>query len=692
MDDYERMCALDNLRRAYRWVLSNPEVLYKGYFRDCYTAYAASSDHNLRRLRRSLIRRAYQPGYASKHFFPKASGILRPYTLLTVNDQIVYQACINIVAESLYPRIKKRYFKSIFGHLYAGKRSKFFYFKWQNGYRAYSDAVLDGIDVGLTYVANFDLASFYDSIDHSVLAHFLHELGLDRDLVGFICECLRRWTSCTWTNVPNVIYHGHGIPQGPLASGLLSEVVLQHIDERGARGRRARYFRYVDDIKILAKSENALRQRLVALDLAAKEIGLFPQSSKVNIRQVEDPLEEIKSVSRPPESAITPSPKQTRIRVRLRSLIRQGKVRSENLTRFKFLLARALPHSSLNARLISVIEHHPDLAFQVASYFSKYRKLPSKAAVQLLSYLTGDEIYHAVHGVILFATLDNMQEPQKSVCANICYKRLFEKSAIPPQPSFKAALLAWVIRNNKVTYAQLRKLFASEVDWWVRKDFLKYVDEDQYGRASFEELLNIVIRAVDAEPARVGSLRVVEHDLNIDPPIKSVHESARLLLYAAGQIRHIGQPESLIGTVLSYVLSADFRAYNWRQLLKDRHQDAEHIAFVVKSYYESDINSCIVTLDSLCDLVWEAVYKVELPNKQYGQYGAMLKHTALLAKYPRATAGLAHLHQLRKESLTAHPRDQKTGKSTRRLRHYDFNRASPIVREAILEIIAKVVV
>ena len=88
---------------------------------------------------------------------------------------------------------------------------------------------------GFTHVANFDLTSFYDSIDHHVLRHFLVEVGIDEELIEFTTNCLHIWTSSTWSNRSNIIYLRHGIPQGPLSSGMLSEVVLMHIDEAGER-------------------------------------------------------------------------------------------------------------------------------------------------------------------------------------------------------------------------------------------------------------------------------------------------------------------------------------------------------------------------------------------------------------------------------------------------------------------------
>ena len=688
--DYDRLCSLDNLRRAYRWTLSNPDAKYKEHFRDAYAAYAASSEANLKRLRRELRRNAYEPMHSSKVYFPKPSGILRPYSLLTVNDQIVYQACANVVAEKLRPKTKHRYQKTIFGHLYAGKRSKFFYLKWQDGYRAFSDAVENNIDAGYQHVANFDLASFYDSIDHHVLKHFLGDIGVEEDFIEFLLTCLKQWTSNTWTSLPAAIYHEHGIPQGPLASGIISEVVLKHIDERGARAGRVKYIRYVDDIKLFAKDETVLRQRLIGLDLASKEIGLFPQSAKVNIRKVTNALEEIKSVSRPPESSVVPMTNQTRLRRRILELTRRGKVDTDKSTRFKYLLARVEPHHSLNTRLLKVLVRQPAFYYQVTTYFSNYKKLPAKSAEEILRLLRGDEVYHAVRGSMLFAVLGNMQEPHRSRCVTFCYRRLLLPSPkLPaPQPTYEAALTAWVLSWNRLTYAEFSARLKGMTDWWVAKDVLKYLHRDQYGKASFQSLLNNVAHKQSAEPARVAALKIEDDGLSLRRPHKKAHEAARLLLHASGKIRAVGRPDSMVPAVLTYVVRVKTGLFDWHKFFGAKHAHAEHIAFTIKRNFESDINACIVTLDSFCDLIWEEVFERELPTKKYGAYGSMLKHAALIAKYPVAATAFYDLHQLRLQSVTAHPRNK--GATTRRLKHYDYRKMRPRIEAAIRELITVV--
>ena len=247
-------------------------------------------------MRDRLTRGVYEPAHACKIHFPKKSGGLRPYSLLTVEDQIVYQAMVNVVAERHTPRVRDRHFAEVFSHIYAGKSSVWFYRKWQNGYREMNRAARDVFGEGYKYTASFDLTAFYDSVDHNVLRHFLSELGCDIDFTRLLLRCLGHWTA---TQRKNRIYHGHGIPQGPLSSGLLAEVVLQHFDSGRTARDGVRYLRYVDDIRLFSETESDLRRAVAELDYLSKDVGLFPQAAKTAIRKVTDIEEELKTVSKP---------------------------------------------------------------------------------------------------------------------------------------------------------------------------------------------------------------------------------------------------------------------------------------------------------------------------------------------------------------------------------------------------------
>jgi hypothetical protein len=101
MSDLGDLRSIENLRRAWRWVQSNPDAGFKSYFRDLYRNYSVAEDALLESLSVRLRRGIYEPESACKLFYPKASGILRPYSLLTVEDQIVYQAAANLILFAL---------------------------------------------------------------------------------------------------------------------------------------------------------------------------------------------------------------------------------------------------------------------------------------------------------------------------------------------------------------------------------------------------------------------------------------------------------------------------------------------------------------------------------------------------------------------------------------------------------------
>ena len=116
MADLGQLRNPENLGRAWRWIRSNADANYKSYFRPLYQHFAVAEQALLEDLADRLKRGFYEPEPACKLYQPKASGILRPISLLCVEDQIVYQAAANLIAEKLRPRVVQRYNKQVFGY------------------------------------------------------------------------------------------------------------------------------------------------------------------------------------------------------------------------------------------------------------------------------------------------------------------------------------------------------------------------------------------------------------------------------------------------------------------------------------------------------------------------------------------------------------------------------------------------
>ena len=132
-----------NLELAYNRLLTNPESTYKNFFRETYAIYGMASEKNIKLLRKK-INTGYLPAQSIRVFMPKSNGLSRMYTLLSIEDQVVYQAYANILAKALTSnsQITKRYKKSVFGNLCTQADSEFFYQNWQDSYKAYTQYTL----------------------------------------------------------------------------------------------------------------------------------------------------------------------------------------------------------------------------------------------------------------------------------------------------------------------------------------------------------------------------------------------------------------------------------------------------------------------------------------------------------------------------------------------------------------------
>lgn len=683
---------LKNMRRAYRWLLSNPDAAYKSYFRDSYDAFATASDTLLKRLRQDCLSGKYEPSNASKVYLPKPSGTLRPISLISTEDQIVYQSIINTVAHELNRRTKQRYNKRIFANLYGGKSSKFFYRRWQNGYQEFGRKIRKLHSDGFIFVAEFDLTAFYDSIDHHVIRIFLRSLNLSEDVISLLLQCLEKWTSTTWHGSPANIYHRHGIPQGPLSSGALSELVLEHLDRSGEKGRKTHYLRYVDDIKIFAKTEMELRQKLIGLDLSAKEIGLFPQSSKISIRKVEDPNSEIKIVSHPHDDDLWATFQEKSLRAKLLELSRRGRVKPQDTSRFRYLLAHCTPHRNVSLRLLKLLEHQPELSNAVGRYFSRASKISDGVAREILRVVKGVELYHAVNADLLNAANGKVSDAVRSEFGAFCHDRLISpaKGALRPQPTYRDALVGFALYSGSLKYQEFDGLYSSEDDWWIRKRLLSKLTPDQFGAPTYRALVNRELRHAASEVSVMAAAKIAVGASALDRPYGTAQDRAKRLLRAANVIKSAGAPPSLINAILSYVLRTPETAYDWKRFFGRRHRDVEEIAIFIKRSRETDIDALVLRLDSFADAITEILFARLLPGSTMPGYGSAIANPTLVGTLPVAMAAFRDLRTLRSKSITAHPR-QKSGGKTIRLKHADFYAIRPQIAVAVSEIEATIV-
>jgi RNA-directed DNA polymerase len=127
-----------------------------------------------------------------------------------------------------------------------------------------------------------DVRSYYDSIDHCTLLLQLHEHIRDRTLMGYLWQFLNRCVE--WGGLYQDVRRGIG--RGASLSPLLGAWYLRELDRR-LEGLEVKYFRYMDDILILAETRWKLKKAIRVLNRTFDELKLAKHPDKTAMGRVE---------------------------------------------------------------------------------------------------------------------------------------------------------------------------------------------------------------------------------------------------------------------------------------------------------------------------------------------------------------------------------------------------------------------
>jgi hypothetical protein len=680
MADLDQLRHQENLRRAWRWIRSNPDAAFKSYFRPLYQRFAIAEDALLADLADRLARGVYDPEPPCKIFHPKASGILRPYSLLTVEDQIVYQAATNLIAEKLYPSVVQRYFKQVFGHLYAGKNSAWFYRKWSDGYRAFNDAARDAFANGYVFAASFDLTACYDSLDHGVLCHFIGKLGFDLEF----CQKLSGWLE-KWTPTEKGIFHNHGIPQGPLSSGLLSEVVLSHFDELKLKGVDFCYFRYVDDIRLFAHSEHDLRRLLVSLDLMSKDVGLFPQSGKIEIHRIENIDRELKSISTPPESAIGRGfVDQAKLYRRIVALTPGYRI--ADATRFKYLLAHASPEAKLTIRLWKILTKQPETYRSICNYLRRYPRLPRIPAQKLIDVIKASTLYQSVRAEFVGAADSRLPQLEEAKLARYLRTIWTPRSM---HSDLQVAVGRFLIRTGNLNGNQIAYACRAAPSWWTRASLIDAADPTALGSSVLQSIVATGVLDHGKDASLAASWKAFESSQVPSGARRHWNKAAELLLREVGMIQR--STAVFCGIAHSFgKLDRRIPSARWRALFGERYFHAELQAVETVAASGVNITGFVNYLDVFNDWLLDAVYRADgtIGNYTLGHIGSALQPTSRLAiKFPATFSLATEVHDRRYQSMASHPLSRRSGRPTKKISYRFLATAKRLLIDATRELI-----
>ncbi len=254
--------------------------------------FAANRDYNLEMLRQSVIERTFEPTYPEIRYIPKPSLTLRPMAMLAVSDRVVFQAVANVVAEKGRAALAMVANRQSYANVLTEPGQIPLFVHWKRQYGLFEDKFCELIVEGNVWLAETDAAAFYETIDHQLLHKCLAE---NRFLDEQTAEYLQAYLPI-WSSVRSGSKAPRGVPQGCLASDLLANVFLYEFD-RDLASQEYHYLRYVDDIRVLGKTKDAVLRGLIHIDTRLKSLGILLQTKKTTVRQITDIGKEIDNLA-----------------------------------------------------------------------------------------------------------------------------------------------------------------------------------------------------------------------------------------------------------------------------------------------------------------------------------------------------------------------------------------------------------
>lgn len=299
MTQYEQFLSPDNFELAYVRLKTASKNLYKSIYYEDLKIFGLYLDENIETVINQIKQDIYKPEKCHKIFIPKKDNLVRPLSMLTFIDLLVYQALVNIIADTSYDTISPFYDNIIFGNIVNTSKSnrndrQFFYKSWKRKWKKFNEISKEHFSNGYVFLSEFDIASFFDTIDHNILCELLeNNFKVENSLLQLLSKCLETWTA---DSNHKSFKSKHGIPQGPISSPFLADLYLFYLDTEIRKIKKLdfKYIRYVDDIRIFSKEVLTSQKLIAALDLVSRDLGLIPQGSKILIKEIKDIDKELK--------------------------------------------------------------------------------------------------------------------------------------------------------------------------------------------------------------------------------------------------------------------------------------------------------------------------------------------------------------------------------------------------------------
>ncbi|MBW4550655.1 MAG: hypothetical protein KME35_06035 [Aphanocapsa sp. GSE-SYN-MK-11-07L] len=172
--------------------------------------YGQNLEENLRVLHQKLLQRSYRPKAVRRVEIPKEDGTLRPLGISCLEDKIVQEMTRQIL-EAIYEPV---FIETSYG--FRPKRS------CHDALRQLNSEVMTK---PVNWIADLDLAQFFDTMPHQEILAVMRERIKDRKFLHLVARMLKAGVQTPG----GIVLDELGSPQGSIVSPVIANVFLDHV-------------------------------------------------------------------------------------------------------------------------------------------------------------------------------------------------------------------------------------------------------------------------------------------------------------------------------------------------------------------------------------------------------------------------------------------------------------------------------
>ncbi len=224
--------------------------------------YEANLADNLSALERDLKNGSFQPLPLRRKFLDKGGGKFRPLGIPAVRDRVAQE----VLRRLLHPIFEPLFHSASFG-----------FRPGRNCHQALEHAI-HYHEEGFTVVLDADVVGCFDNLPHSLIKEAVAAQVADGNILNLVEKFLRAGVMENGVFKPTTI----GTPQGGVASPLLANIVLNHLDWQ-LHQLGYRFVRYADDFVVLCQTKTQAEEAQTQVTHILAQLGLHLSPEKTRI-------------------------------------------------------------------------------------------------------------------------------------------------------------------------------------------------------------------------------------------------------------------------------------------------------------------------------------------------------------------------------------------------------------------------